>query len=46
VGEEISDPVELRRHIEGYNKMLFASEERGVMRLHEDMWRDSGSLST
>jgi hypothetical protein len=46
VGGEISDPVELRRHIEGYNKMLFASEERGVMRLHEDMWRDSGSLST
>jgi hypothetical protein len=41
----ISDPVELRKHIEGYYKMLFGSEERGLMRLHEDMWGDSRSLS-
>jgi hypothetical protein len=46
VGEgETSDRVELRRHIEDYYKMLFGSEERGEIRLHEDLWRDAGSLS-
>jgi hypothetical protein len=43
---DISAPVELRKHIEEYYKRLFGSEERGEMRLHEDMWRDSRSLST
>jgi hypothetical protein len=35
----ISEPVELRKHIEGYYKFLFGSEERGSMRLQEEMWR-------
>jgi hypothetical protein len=42
---EISDPVELKKHIEEYYKMLFGSDERGWMRLHEDLWRDYVSLS-
>jgi hypothetical protein len=25
--------------------MLFGSEEKGLMRLHEDMWSETGSLS-
>jgi hypothetical protein len=41
----ISDPTELCKHIEGYYKVLFCSEERGSMRLHEEMWRESRSLS-
>jgi hypothetical protein len=40
----ISDPIELRKHIEGYYKKLFGSEERGLLRLQEDMWREIGSL--
>jgi hypothetical protein len=43
---EISDPIEFHKHIEEYYKRLSGSEERGEMRLHEDMWRDFGSLST
>jgi hypothetical protein len=42
---DISDPTELRKHIEGYYKVLFGSEERGSMRLLEEMCRESGSLS-
>jgi hypothetical protein len=42
---DIYDPIELRKHIEGYYKVLFGSEERGSMRLHEEMWRECGSLS-
>jgi hypothetical protein len=41
----ISDPVELRKHIEDYYKGLFGSEERGVMKLQADLWREAGSLS-
>jgi hypothetical protein len=44
-GGDISDPVELRNHIEGYYKNLFGSEERGSVRLQEDLWGEVGYLS-
>jgi hypothetical protein len=42
---EIYEPSELSKHIEGYYKELFGSEERGSMRLQEDMREGLGSLS-
>jgi hypothetical protein len=42
---EISEPGELCKYIEGYYKNLFGSEERGTMRLQQDMWVGSMSLS-
>jgi hypothetical protein len=42
---EIYEPVEFRKHVEGYYKVLFGIEERGSMRLQEDMLIDFGSLS-
>jgi hypothetical protein len=41
---EISNPKELRLHIEGYYKQLFGREERGKIRLKEDVWGDQGHL--
>jgi hypothetical protein len=35
-GQEISDPVGIREHIENYYKNLFGSEVRGDMRLEEN----------
>jgi hypothetical protein len=42
---EIYEPVEFPKHVEGYYKVLFGIEERGSMRLQEDMLIDFGSLS-
>jgi hypothetical protein len=41
---EISEPENLRKHIEGYYKMLFGIEERGALRLEEKFWETEGSL--
>jgi hypothetical protein len=35
---------ELRRHIEGYYKNLFGREERGQIRLSDDLWGEEGIL--
>jgi hypothetical protein len=42
---EISDSVELRKHIEEYYKGLFHSEERVEMKLQANLWREARSLS-
>jgi hypothetical protein len=42
---EISELGKLREHIEGYYKQLFGKECRGALRLEEDFWVATRSLS-
>lgn len=43
-GRTISDPEELKRHIEDYYKQLFGLETREPIRLNPDIWLEKGHL--
>jgi hypothetical protein len=42
---EVSDMKLLREHVERYYKDLFGKEERGQIRLREDLWVEQGCLN-
>jgi hypothetical protein len=41
---EISETIDVRKHIEEYYKRLFGIEERGVLRLDREFWDTEGSV--